>query len=362
MIFFRNDYGEGCVDSIMQLLIKSNEESHPGYGCDEYSKRAAEIIQSKLPDTPSDIHFIVSGTLANLTMIRHCLRPYEVVLAADTAHIVVHEAGAIEAIGHKVFTIPNSNGKITPSSLERAYLRIIEDTTIFQVPRLVYISNSTELGTVYTRNELEKLSEICKKFDMYLMMDGARLGPALMSGVDYSLNDIARWCDIFDIGGTKNGGLFGEAIVITNPDLKPYFRYVQKQSGAIMAKGWLIALQFIGLFENDDFYKCAKHANELAKQIQDSAIELGYPMYMRSTTNQIFIVLNQIQYKYLKERIDFEIWGTWGNDTVIRLCTSWHTSQEEVDYLKVYMKEAMDQYVLSVQTEEEKEVSSEEKE
>lgn len=353
MIFFRNDYGEGCIEPIMKLLKDSNEESHPGYGTDEYSEKAAALIQSKLPDTRADIHFIVSGTLANLTMIRHCLRPYEVVLAADTAHIVVHEAGAIEALGHKVFTIPNSNGKITPSPLEKTYLRIIEDSTILQVPKLVYISNSTELGTVYTRNELEKLSEICRKFDMYLMMDGARLGPALMSGVDYTLNDIAKWCDIFDIGGTKNGALFGEAVVITNPELKPYFRYVQKQSGAILAKGWLISLQFIGLFENDDFYKCAKHANDLAKQIQDYALELGYPIYMRSTTNQIFLVLNQVELKYLQERIDFDIWGTWDNDTVIRLCTSWHSTQDEVDYLKVYLKEAIDLYQNALLAEEE---------
>ncbi len=352
MIFFRNDYGEGCVEPILKLLQKSNEESHPGYGTDEYTAKAAKLIQSKLPDTPADIHFIVSGTLANLTMIRHCLRPYEVVLAADTAHIVVHEAGAIEALGHKVFTIPNSNGKITPSSLEKCYLRINQDETIFQVPRLVYISNSTELGTVYSRDELEKLSEICRKFDMYLMMDGARLGPALMSGVDYTLNDVAKWCDIFDIGGTKNGALFGEAVVITNPELKPYFRYVQKQSGAIMAKGWLIALQFIGLFEDDDFYKCARHANEMARQIQDYAIELGYPIYMRSATNQVFLVMNNMELKYLKERIDFELWGTWDNDTVIRLCTSWHTSQDEIDYLKVYLQEAMDLYNSSLQTEE----------
>lgn len=340
VIFFRNDYGEGCVERIMKLMQEANEESHPGYGCDEYCRKAAEVLQSKLPDVPSDIHFIVSGTLANLTMIRHCLKPYEVIIAADTAHIVIHEAGAIEATGHKIFTVPNSNAKITASALEKAYQTIVNDETIFQVPKLVYISDATEFGTVYTRDELEALSAICKKYGMYLMMDGARLGPALMSGIDYSLNDIARWCDIFDVGGTKNGALFGEAVVITNPELKPYFRYVQKQSGAIMAKSWLIGLQFLGLFEDDDFYRCADHANKMAMQIQDCAIDLGYPLFMRSSTNQIFLVLNETELKYLGERVDFETWGEWGNDTVIRLVTSWHTTQDEVDYLKVYLTEA----------------------
>lgn len=342
MIFFRNDYGQGCIESIMKLLQEANDTSNPGYGQDAYSAKAASIIQSKLPDTPSDIHFIISGTLANLTMIRHCLRPYEVVLACDTAHIVTHEAGAIEAIGHKVITVPNSNGKLTAASLEKAYLKIIEDETVYEVPKLVYISDATELGTVYSRDELQKISDICRKFDMYLMLDGARIGPALMSGVDYTLNDIAKWCDIFDIGGTKNGALFGEAVVITNDELKPYFRYVQKQSGAIMAKGWLMALQFIGLFENDDFYKCAKSANEMARQIQECAIELGYPLYMKSTTNQIFLLVTEAELKYLRERVDFESWGSWGEDTIIRLVTSWHTTQDEVDHLKVYLAEAVD--------------------
>lgn len=342
MIFFRNDYGEGCVQPILDLLQECNEESNPGYGQDRWSERAVELIRSKMPDTDVDVHFIVSGTLANLTMIRHVLRPHEIVLACDTAHIFVHEAGAIEAGGHKIRIIPNSNGKLTAATLEKKYLEIVNDPAYYMQPRLVYISNSTEVGTVYTREQLEEIRAVCDKYDMYLMMDGARMGAALMSGVDYTLNDIARWCDLFSIGGTKNGALFGEAICISNPALKPFFRYVQKQSGALIAKGWLIGMQFVGLFEHDDFYECAKHANQMAQDVQDEIIRLGYPLYMKSTTNQLFVVLNPGQYQYLRARVDFEDWGQWDNDLVIRLVTSWHTTQEEVDYLKVYLNEAME--------------------
>lgn len=342
MIFFRNDYGEGCIEPIMKLLQQSNEESHPGYGEDDFSRKAIDLIRSKMPDTDVDVHFIVGGTLANLTMIRHILRPYEVVLSTDTAHIFVHEAGAVEANGHKIRIVPNSNGKLSATALERKYLEIVDDPNYFMIPRLVYISNSTEVGTVYTRREFEDLRAVCDKYNLYLMMDGARVGAALMSGVDYTLNDIARWCDIFSIGGTKNGALFGEAICISNSALKPYFRFVQKQSGALISKGWLIGLQFIGLFENDDFYTCARHANEMAQDVQDEIIRLGYPLYMKSTTNQLFLVLNPTQYDYLKVRVDFEVWGQWDNDIIIRLVSSWHTSQEEVDYLKVYLNEAME--------------------
>lgn len=340
MLFFRNDYGEGCIDSITKLLIQANNESHPGYGEDSYSQKAAQIIQSKLPDYPSDIHFIVSGTLTNIVMIRHVLKPYETVICCDTAHINQHEGGAIEISGHKLITVPNQNGKLTAAIVRDTADYYASKENLYMIPKLVYISNATELGTVYTREELEELSAVCKEKNLYLMCDGARIAPALMSGIDYSLNDMARWCDIFSIGGTKNGALFGEAVVIPNEQLKPYFRYVQKQSGAILAKGWLIGMQFIGLFENDDFYKCAKHANDLAQQIQNTLVELGYPLFMRSSTNQLFFVLEPAQYDYLKERVDFEVWDKWDNQIIIRIVTSWHTSQEDTDQLCVILKEA----------------------
>lgn len=341
MLFFRNDYGEGCIEPIMKLLQESNEESHPGYGEDDYTEKAIALLKSKMPETDVDIHFIATGTLANLTMIRHILRPYELVIAADTAHIFVHEAGAIEASGHKIRIVTNANGKLSAASIEKKYLEIVEDPNYYMQPRMVYLSNATEVATVYTRKELEDIRAVCDHYGLYLLMDGARVGAALMSGVDYSLNDLAKWCDIFSIGGTKNGALFGEAIVISNPALKPYFRYIQKQSGALLAKGWLMGLQFIGLFEHDAFYQCAAHANRMAQDVQDEIIKLGYPLYMKSTTNQVFVVLNPVQYEYLKSRVDFEIWGQWDNDIIIRLVASWHTTEEETDYLKVYLHEAM---------------------
>lgn len=341
MLFFRNDYGEGCIKPIMDLLVKANDESNPGYGEDAYSKRAAELIQSKLPDYPADIHFIVSGTLTNIVMIRQVLRPYEAVVSCDTGHIIEHEAGAIEAGGHIIISVPNSNGKLTAQTLEKVVRHCREDPNYLIEPRLVYISNATEFGTVYTRAELEDLSEVCRSLDLYLMMDGARMGQALMSGIDYSLNDIARWCDLFTVGGTKNGALFGEAALIINQNLRPYFRNIQKQSGAILAKGWLIAMQFIGLFENDDFYKCAGYANELGKKIQDRAIALGYPLFMKSTTNQIFVVLNPAQYNYLKDKVSFEVWTHWEDNIVIRLVTSWHTTKTDVETLCQYLEIAM---------------------
>ncbi|MCF0259554.1 MAG: aminotransferase class I/II-fold pyridoxal phosphate-dependent enzyme [Erysipelotrichaceae bacterium] len=356
MVFFRNDYGQGCIEPIMKLLIQSNDESHPGYGRDEYCKKAAEILQSKFPDTPCDIQFVVSGSMTNISVIRHLLRHYEAVISCDTAHIYVHESGAIEAAGHKIIPVPHANGKLTAAGVDKLMDEYDIMSQYLIRPRIVYISNTTEMGTVYTRTELEDLYQVCKKHDLFLFIDGARMGTALMSGVDYTLNDLAKWCDVFSIGGTKCGALFGEAICIANPELKNFFRFSMKQSGAVMAKGWLIGLQFIGLFENDDFYKCAAHANSMAREIQNEIIELGYPLYMKSTTNLTFVVLNEIQYQYLKDRVDFEIWSRWDNDYIIRLVSSWHTKPDEVEYLKVYLQEAMQKSLKAEEETEEEEI------
>ena len=195
---------------------------------------------------------------------------------------------------------------------------------------MVYISNSTEFGTVYTRDELDQIKKVCDKLGLYLMMDGARLGAALESGIDYTLNDIAKWCDVFYIGGTKNGALMGEAVVFSNKTLAHNFRFVMKQDGAMMAKGWLLGLQFIGLFNNDAFFKVARHANEMAQRIQSYAYNLGYPFLMKSTTNQIFLNVTLEQYEYLSKVADFEIWDKQDDVISIRLVTSWHTNEEDV--------------------------------
>lgn len=340
MLFFKNDYGQGCIPEILTLLEQANNESCNGYGQDQYCEEAAKLIQSKMPDTEVDVHFITGGTLTNQTIIKHVLRPFEAVLAADTGHIATHETGSIEACGHKVITVPNSAGKILAASIRKAFNEHMIQYEHMVYPKMVYISNATELGTVYTRKELEEIRSVCNELDLYLMMDGARLGPALMSGIDYTLNDIAKWCDVFYIGGTKNGALFGEAVCIVNPMLKSYFRFVMKQNGAMLAKGWLLGLQFIGLFEHDAFYKIAKRENELAQTIQEEAIKLGYPLFMKSETNLVFLVVNPKEFEYLKSRVDFEIWDYWNDDIVIRFVTSFHTTMEEVEYLGVYLKEA----------------------
>lgn len=340
MLFFRNDYGQGCIQSILDLLQNTNDDSHIGYGEDELCQKAREIVHSKMPDNDVDIHFIASGTLTNQTILAHILRDYEAVIGCETAHIATHETGAIEARGHKVVCVPGENGKVTASAVRACFEHHMASFEHMVYPKVVYISNATELGSVYTRQELLDLRQVCDELNLYLFMDGARLGAALMSGVDYTLNDLARWCDVFYIGGTKNGALMGEAVIISNNELKPYFRFSQKQNGGLMAKGWLLGIQFIGLFEHDDFYKVAQQQNQFAQAIQSSALEMGYPLFTKSDTNQVFIVVKPHEYEYLKELVDFEIWDRWNEDYVIRLVTSWHTTLEEVDQLIVYLVRA----------------------
>ena len=340
MLFFKNDYGQGCIPKILDLLQNTNENSHVGYGEDELCQKAREIIHSKMPDNDVDIHFLASGTLTNQTILSHILQSYQGVIACDTAHIATHETGAIEAMGHKVICVNGENGKLTPQSVRECFEHHMSSYEHMVYPKVVYISNATELGTVYSRSELEGLRQVCDELGLYLFMDGARLGAALMSGVDYSLNDLARWCDVFYIGGTKNGALMGEAVVISNNDLKPYFRFSLKRCGGMMAKGWILGIQFIGLFEDDDFYKVAKHENELAQSIQASALELGYPLFTKSDTNQIFLVMKNHEFEYLKEHVQFEIWERFDDNIAVRFVTSWHTSLEDVDQLIVHLSRA----------------------
>lgn len=340
MLFFRNDYGQGCIPEILEQMNQTNMQSHVGYGEDEICMHAKQLIQSKMVDHTVDVHFISGGTLTNQTVIKSMLRPFEAVISCDTGHIATHETGAIEATGHKVITVQNVNGKLTPALIQKSFDEHMLTYEHLVYPKMVYISNATEFGTVYTREELTALHEKCQELGLYLYMDGARLGAALMSGVDYSLNDLAAWCDVFYIGGTKNGALMGEAVVIINDSLKPYFRFCMKQNGAMMAKGWLLGIQFAGLFENDAFYTVAKHANEMAAQIQDALFDLKYPFLMKSDTNQIFPFVNENEYVFLKEKVDFELWENRKEGKVIRFVTSWSTTQEQVDALITLLKQA----------------------
>lgn len=330
MIYLKNDYSEGCHPRILEALTRTNLEATTGYGLDEYSADAASLIREKFLCPGADVHFLVGGTQANMTMIAHMLRPYEAVIAATTGHINVHESGAVEGTGHKVVSYPNEQGKVTPEMIRQALEDNPDEHTV--TPAMVYISNATEIGTIYTKNELNALSACCKENGLYLYMDGARLGTALTSTEnDLTPEDIAACCDAFYVGGTKNGALFGEAMVITNDALKKGFRTSIKHQGAMLAKGRLLGIQFQELFRDDLWFSLAKHANTLAEQLQTGLLERGVPMMVQSPTNQIFPIFSNQDVKRLSEKFAFEIWGK-ADEThsVIRLVTSWATKPEAV--------------------------------
>lgn len=337
MIYFNNDYSEGCHEKVMEKMIATNMEQHFGYGEDTICASAAAKIRALCGREDVAVHFLVGGTQTNLTVIAAALRPYQGALGAATAHINVHETGAIEATGHKVLWLPSEDGKITASQVS-GYVDAHYASDSFEhtvQPKLVYISNPTELGTLYTLAELEALSAVCKEKGLYLFMDGARLGYGLVAkGNDVSMADIARLCDVFYIGGTKVGALFGEAVVISNPELKQDFRYLIKQHGGMLAKGRLLGVQFDALMEDNLYFKIAERADRLADQIRDQITALGYPFLVENNTNQIFPIfpdslLDELCKKYViceQERVD-------ETHRAIRICTSWATKQENVDEL-----------------------------
>ena len=320
MLFFRNDYGQGCIPEIMEYMNTTNGHSFTGYGMDAICQNAKETIKKHIPDYDVDIHFLVGGTITNQTIIKACLKPFEAVIACDTGHIATHETGAIEAVGHKVIQVNNYAGKINPSDIRKVFDAHMLSYEHMVYPKMVYISNATEYGTVYTLDELKNIRAVCDELGLYLMMDGARLGVAL-STVDYTLNDLANICDVFYIGGTKVGALFGEAVVITNPCLKQDFRYCIKQKG----------VQFLELFKDGLYFEISKHAIDMAMLLKDGLKEKGYEFFMDSNTNQQFIIvedakLQEIRQKYgvtYQERYD-------ETHSVIRLCTSWATKEENV--------------------------------
>ncbi len=328
---FKNDYSEGAHPAILNRLIQTNLEQQEGYGLDKYSIEAKELIKDKIDNKGVDIHFVSGGTLANLLVISHILKPYESVIAASSGHIATHEAGAIEATGHKVNAISTKDGKITPNAIST----IIETHTDEHMvkPRLVYISNSTELGSVYTKNELETLSNFCKSHNLLLYLDGARLGSALSSDdSDLTLNDISKLADVFYIGATKNGGLIGEAVVFNNNELNQSFRYSMKQKGALMAKSRLISIQFLELFKDDLFFKLAKHSNKMAMKIADAIESLGFSFLTKPSSNQLFPILPNSLIDKLLQNYDFYVWqDTDNSSSAIRIITSWATKEELVD-------------------------------
>lgn len=330
MYSFANDYSEGAHESILKALVDTNLKQSSGYGLDEYSEKARDILKNVLKNDKIDIHFIPGGTQANLISISSFLRQHEAAIAANSSHIATHETGAIEATGHKVITIRSDDGKLTVEKIEKV-LKIHSDEHMVK-PRLVYISNSTEIGTIYKKQELIELYSYCKENDLILYIDGARMGSAITCKEnDLKLSDLVNLCDAFYIGATKNGALFGEALVICNDSLKKDFRYNIKQKGALLAKGRLLGLQFIELFKDDLYFKLASHANEMAALIQDALIENNYKLFINSPTNQVFPILENSTLEKLSEKYSFTIWEEIDeNHTVVRICTSWATDKEKV--------------------------------
>lgn len=328
---FNNDYSEGAHPRILQAMMETNLEQNNGYSEDTHTARAKALIRQEIRREDADIHILVGGTQTNTLGILSALRPYQAVVCAETGHINVHETGAIEATGHKVLGQPTSDGKLTPADIQKA-LDWHTDEHMVQ-PKMVYISNATEVGTQYTKAELEQLSAFCRQHGLYLFLDGARLGAALTSRAnDLTLADIARLTDLFYIGGTKNGALFGEALVILHPDLKQDFRFLIKQHGAMLAKGWLLGIQFEELFQNNLFYDMAEHANAMADQLRKGIADCGYPFHWNSTTNQLFPVFPNSVMERLASDFLFSKQAVIDADhTCIRLVTSWATRQDGVD-------------------------------
>ena len=342
MIYFHNDYSEGCHEKVLQRLIATNLEQTPGYGTDHYCDSAARKIRAACGREDMDVHFLVGGTQANLTVIDAALRPHQGVLCAVSGHIHVHETGAVEATGHKVLALPSDDAKINAAQVEAAVNAHRNDSSFEHTvqPKMVYISNPSELGTLYSLEELESLSKVCRDNGLFLFLDGARLGYGLMAeNYDVTLADIARLCDVFYIGGTKVGALFGEAVVITNPVLKEDFRYMIKQHGGMLAKGRLLGLQFDALFTDGLYFEISSHAINMANQIRDCLDGLGVRYLVPGISNQIFPilpdkVLDELGKKFMfteMERIDKE-------NRCVRFCTSWASTEENVHALCAELK------------------------
>jgi len=331
---FLDDYSEGCHPKILQALVSSNLIQQTAYGNDEYSEQARKLIREHLGGGDIPIFFVAGGTLANIIITSSALRSHEAVIAASTGHIVIRETGAIEATGHKIITVASNDGKLTPDDIETT----LADNAHYPhmaKPRLVYISNATEAGTVYTKAELQNLSKTCKANNLLLLLDGARLGVALTANInDLTLEDIVELTDIFWIGGTKAGALFGEAIVIPNEHFADEFTFHIKQRGGLLAKGRLLGIQFVELFADGLFFDLSQHANAMAQRLSAAIAKAGYALTVPTESNQIFPVLPNTLIESLKENYDFYIWGKVNeHDSVVRIVTSWATDEKQVDAL-----------------------------
>lgn len=337
MYSFLNDYSEGAHPCVLDALIHTNSKQTVGYGNDEYCQKAKKVIWQKIGNQQADIHFLVGGTQTNMTFISHALKDYEAVIACDEGHINVHETGSIESTGHKVLTRPHQNGKVTVDMIQS----ILEQHTDEHMvkPAMVYISQTTELGSYYTSEELKKLYQYTSQNGLYLFMDGARLGSALVLEDAPDMTTIAQNVDAFSIGGTKMGALFGEALVIINHDLKQGFRYQMKQKGAMLAKGRLLGIQFYTLLKDSLYEDIGRHENEMCMIIKEALEEKGYPLYIPSYTNQIFVDLPCVDIQKIEtEYMVTHIQKLDNSHERIRIVTSWATPQEEAYQFAQFIK------------------------
>jgi threonine aldolase len=338
MISFLNDYSEGAHPRVLEMLARANFEQNAGYGEDVHSQRAKEYIKKSIGRNDVDIHFMAGGTQTNLVVISSFLRPHHCVISAETGHINVHETGAIEATGHKVVVAAGEQGKLTPESIQAVIDHHSDEHMV--LPKMVYLSNSTELGTVYTKKQLTAIHELCKKNGLLLFLDGARLASALTCKEnDLTLGDIARLVDVFYIGGTKNGALLGEALVICREELKEEFRYLIKQRGALLAKGFVMGIQFEALFQDNLYFELGKHANEMAEKLAVILKNCGYSFYVPPCTNQLFPILPVKTVDKLLQEFKFYVQNEVDErHYAVRLVTSWATTRENVDKFQHFLE------------------------
>ena len=336
MLYFINDYSEGAHPAVLKKLVETNMEKMTGYGTDDYTQSAVEKIRDAVGVPDAKVYFISGGTQTNQLAIDSILEDYEGVISAGSGHITAHEAGAIEYSGHKVITLKHKEGKISAEDVEH-YINVFYADVHYErmvFPGMVYISHPTEYGTLYTKKELESLSEVCNRFNIPLYMDGARLGYGLVTPeCDVTLKDIAQLCDAFYIGGTKVGALCGEALIFTGKEPKRFLTRI-KQHGALLAKGRLYGVQFDALFTDGLYFEISKSAIDTARRIKNALVERGYKIFIDSPTNQTFVVMENDKLVKFGEKVQYDFWERYDDThTVIRLCTSWATTNEDVDEL-----------------------------
>lgn len=339
---FASDYVEGAHPEILRRMSETNFEKTAGYGLDPYCESAKNKIREACKTPDAGIFFLTGGTQTNAVVIASLLRPYEGVISSCAGHIAAHEAGAIEATGHKIILLTHREGKIAAQDIEQCFINYENDQSREHtvMPGMVYISHPTEYGTLYSKGELQKISAVCRGRDVPLFLDGARLGYALAAaGTDVTLELIAKCCDVFYIGGTKVGALFGEAVVIPKKNYVPHFFTMMKRHGALLAKGRLLGIQFDTLFSNSLYFEISKHAIVMAEKLKTALLQKGYKFLIDSPTNQIFVIMQNSMVQNLKEKVVFSIWEPHGeNQTVIRLTTSWATKPEDLDDLIEIMR------------------------